>query len=69
MCKYIINEKEQCIVQTDTGDIFRPACIVDLIAYHAYLLSSGKVKQAKELLKDIAKGEKVISKMISRMQE
>jgi hypothetical protein len=68
MCKYFINEKERCIVKSDTGDVLRPTCINDLIAYHAYLLSRGQDKAAQNMLRDVAKGEKVISKMIAKMQ-
>jgi hypothetical protein len=68
MCKYHLNIKEQGIVKSTTGEILRPACITDVIAYHSYLESTGKEKQAQELLKDIFQGERVISKMIEKMQ-
>lgn len=68
MCKYFINVTERCIIKADTGAIIRPTCIDDVISYHAYLLSRGQEKAAKDLLKDVAKGEMVISKMVNKMR-
>lgn len=68
MCKYFINENERCIVKSDSGDIIRPICIDDIMSYHAYLISRGHDKQAQHLLRDVAKGEMVISKMINKMR-
>ena len=59
-----INEKEKCLIDSKTGEIIRPQCYQDLIAYHAYLLSKNRKSCAQSILKDIVAGEKVISKMI-----
>ena len=68
MCKYHLNIKEKCIVKSSTGEIMRPSCIDDVILYNSYLECYGREKHAQQVLKDIFDGEKVISKMIEKMQ-
>lgn len=67
MCKYFLNITERGIVKSKTGEIVRPDCIDDLIAYYGYLSSTGDEKAAHHLLRDVFYGEKVISNMIYRM--
>jgi len=65
MCKYHLNHLERGIVCSDTGEIVRPSCWVDLVPYYSYLVGlKGHKKDANCLLKRVFKGEKVISDMI-----
>jgi len=64
-----INLKEQALVNSETGEILRPSCWVDLIAYHNYLISRDKKSAAQSMLQEVFKGEKVISKMIAAVQK
>lgn len=68
MC-VILNTKEKALVDSITGDILRPSCFDDLVAYHSYLIGIGKSKEAKTLLKDVFKGEKIISNMVEALQK
>lgn len=68
MCRYVINVKEQCLVDTKTGDIIRPSCWSDLAGLYSYLVGSGRQAQADEMIKEVFKGEKVITKMIESYQ-
>jgi len=70
MCKIVINLKERALVNLKTGEVIRPSCFDDLAALHNYMLQSGKgyEKQAEQMLKDVFKGEKVITKMVAAMQ-
>jgi len=65
MCIYI-DSKNRALVNSKTGESVYPDCFDDLIAYHAYLIASKHPKQACEKLKDVFKGEKVISEMIMK---
>jgi len=58
-----LNVKEKCLVCSITGEILRPECINDLIAYHAYLKKDDELV-AQSILQDVFNGEKVITKMI-----
>lgn len=69
MCKYFLNEDEKGVVKGSTGEIMRPTCFVDLAAYYNYLVGCGEEKVAQHLLKDVFHGEKVITKMIKKMQD
>jgi rRNA-processing protein FCF1 len=63
-----MNYKEKCLVNTKTGEIIRPDCIQDLMQYHAYLIATGDDELAKQVLKNVAKGERVISDMLAASQ-
>ena len=58
-----LNTKEKCLVNSEDGEILRPECIDDLIAYHAYLKKYDELV-AQAMLQDVFNGEKVITKMI-----
>lgn len=60
----LIDTKNKALVELKTGEVVYPSCFDDLIAYHAYLVGGKHPKQACQALKDVFKGEKVISKMI-----
>ena len=64
-----INLKERALVDCGTGDIVWPSCWEHLIPYHEYLVQDGQKSQAKQLLKRVFKGEKVISDMIKSSQD
>ena len=67
MC-ILIDTKHKALVCSKTGNKVYPACFDDLIAYHAYLLSSKHPKQAEQKLKDVFAGEKVITELTKRAQ-
>ena len=69
MCRYHINLKEQCLIDGKTGEILRPSCFSDLSALYSYMVSAGEQTQADEMIKEVFKGEKVITKMIERYHE
>ncbi len=69
MCEIHINLKEKALVRSKDGEVIRPSCWYDLISYHSYLIDTSEEKEAKELLKKVFKGEKVISDMIRKNQE
>ena len=62
MC-ILIDTKNKALVESKTGDMVQPACFDDLISYHAYLITGKHPKQAHQALKDVFKGEKVITKL------
>ncbi|HET8688530.1 MAG TPA: hypothetical protein VFM18_18105 [Methanosarcina sp.] len=64
MCRYHINTKERCLIDGKTGEILRPSCYDDLVMLCAY---EGD-KDAQEILRQVFKGEKVITKMVERFQ-
>lgn len=63
MC-ILIDTKNKTLIDSKTGDTVKPSCFDDLIAYHSYLLTSKHPKLAHQTLKDVFKGEKVITNMI-----
>jgi hypothetical protein len=63
-----LNVKEKCLVSSETGEILRPECIDDLIAYHAYLKKDDELV-AQSMLQDVFNGEKVISKMVEHFHK
>ena len=63
-----INIKERALVDSKTGEIYRPQCFDDLYVYIAYLESTKRKKEAICILKRIIKGERVISDMINKAQ-
>ena len=68
MCHIKINFEEKALVNCKTAQILRPSCFDTLSVYHSYLQQKGLHEQADQLLKDVFKGEKVISKMIEKAQ-
>ncbi len=62
--RILIDTKNKALVESNTGEAVYPSCFDDLIAYHAYLVAGKHPKQACQVLKDVFKGEKVVSKMI-----
>ena len=69
MCRYHINIKEKCLVDGKTGDILRPACFADLAAMYSYMCGTGEKTQADEMIKDVFRGHKPITKMIAKYQD
>lgn len=61
---FFLNTAEKILVNGDTGEVIRPSCYDDLSSYHFYLVGRGHHAAAQSLLRDVFKGEKVISKMI-----
>lgn len=68
MC-ILINREERALIDSKTGQIVRPSCFDDLVAYHAYLISGKNNKLANQVLKDVFAGEKVISNMVAEMRQ
>lgn len=66
---YFLNIRERAIVDGDTGDIVHPSCWDDLSPYYSYLVERGHEQLAQSVLRDVMKGEKVISKMIAASQK
>lgn len=64
-----INQKEKALVDSETGQLLRPTCFMDLIAYHSYLIGKKKFAAAQGVLQDVFKGEMVISKMIANVRK
>ena len=65
-----INHKEKCLVDSETGKIYRHSCWSDLIQYHSYLMSSKeRSNQAQRLLSDAMEGKKVITNMVAYFSE
>ena len=61
-----VNLKEKCLVDCNTGEIYRPECWETLVVYHAYLVSKKYIQDADKLLEDVFAGKKVISKMVEK---
>lgn len=61
-----VNLKEKCLVDSLTGNIYRPECWETLSAYYAYLVEKGHSDYAQHILQKVIKGEKYISKMIEK---
>ncbi len=68
MCRYHLNLKEKCLIDGKTGEILRPACFDDLAALYSYYLGTRQKEAAEEMIKDVFKGHKPITKMIERYQ-
>lgn len=64
-----VNIKERALVNSETGEIVRPTCWDDLIAYHLYLISRKHGQAAQSILQEVFRGERVISKMITASQK
>jgi hypothetical protein len=71
MCtKYFINHQEKAIVCGETGELLRPTCWNDLVLYHSYILGTEKNKKAaNQLLRDVFRGEMVMTNMAKRVQD
>lgn len=65
----LINEKEQALVDSTTGNIMRPECFQTLVAYHSYVVSKGHNESAQRMLQEVFNGTKYISKMIENAQK
>ena len=69
MCNIKINETEKALINGKTGELFRPSCFDILVPYHSYLKGRGQHDKADELLREVFRGEKVISNMIDQTQK
>lgn len=65
----LINNKEKALVDSITGDIFKPTCFDTLAPYYSYLVTKGHQDAGQRMLQEVVKGEKFISKMISSAQK
>lgn len=65
----LINNKEKALVDSVTGDIFKPTCFDTLAPYYSYLVTKGHYEAAQRMLHEVIKGEKFISKMIDNAQK
>lgn len=65
----LINNKEKALVDSLTGDVFRPSCFDTLAMYYSYLEGKGHYYPAQRILHEVIKGEKFISKMIDNAQK
>lgn len=65
----LINPKEKALIDSVTGELFRPSCWETLIPYHSYLIGRGHPGPAQALLEKVFSGEKVISKMTENYQK
>lgn len=63
MCIYI-DSQNKALINSKSGKSVHPSCWDDLVQYHAYLLTSKHPEHAQQVLKNVFKGEKVISDMI-----
>jgi len=62
----LINQKERALINSESGDVVRPSCYLDLLGYHSYLLGRGLQEQAQQILLSVFEGELVITKMIEK---
>lgn len=65
----LINQKEQALIDSTTGDIVRPNCWHDLIPYISYIRDRGHTAKAEEILQRVFEGEKFITKMVEASQK
>lgn len=63
MC-ILIDYKNKALINSKTKVKVYPNCFDDLVQYHAYLCYKGQVDYAEHKLKEVFKGEKVISDMV-----
>lgn len=63
-----LNHKEKAIVDGATGEVYRPACWIDLSAYVGYLEGINQSEKAQDLLRKVLKGERVITDMHEKAQ-
>lgn len=64
-----INQKEKALVNSETGEIFKPTCFDTMSVLHSYYESTRRYVEARTLLEDVFAGEKVISNMAKEVQK
>ena len=68
MC-ILIDPKNKALIDSKTQTKVFPACFDDLVQYHAYLLTGKHPKMAQQCLKDVFKGERVITGIVEGVKQ
>lgn len=65
---YVLDNETKSIVHTGTGERMSPTCFDDLRAYCAYISGKHHDKAVQGILRDVFKGEKVMTKLTQAAQ-